>query len=295
MNGGAWQSGARDSRTLLRDAIAKLNRAGIADAHLDAELLLAEAAGLSRVQVLTSAHELDEAQAARFKQMIARRAARMPLAYILGRREFYSIELKVDSSVLIPRPETETLVNAALDFIGTREGLRILDIGTGSGAIALAVAVHRPSTQIVATDISPAALAVARANADSLGIGVRIDFIHADCWPPQGADAALGRYDVIISNPPYIAEADLDFLEPEVRQYEPRIALTPGVDGLSFYRRIAAGLADHLAPGGAVLLELGYGLAQAVAEIFRHGGMASVNVMDDLAGIPRVLRAQGPD
>jgi release factor glutamine methyltransferase len=282
---------ALDSRTLLRDAIAKLNGAGIPDAYLDAELLLAEAAGLSRVQILTLGHKPDEQAVARFEEMVGQRAARMPLAYILGRREFYSIELKINSSVLIPRPETETLVTAALDFVAAREQLRILDIGTGSGAIAIALALRALSAQIVATDISPAALAVARSNADSFGADGRIDFILADCWSPIGSAAALGRFDVIVSNPPYIADAELDVLEPEVRLYEPRVALTAGPDGLAFYRRIAKGLAGHLALGGGVLLELGFGQAQAVAGILRAAGMESVTLINDLAGIPRVALA----
>jgi release factor glutamine methyltransferase len=291
MNDGLRQNGSHDCRTLLRDAIAKLNGAGIPDAYLDAELMLAEAASLSRIQVLTLAHKPDDEAAARFEHMVEQRAARMPLAYILGRREFYSIELKVDSSVLIPRPETETLVKAALDFINAREGLRILDLGTGSGAIALALALRAPSAQIVATDLSPSALAIAQKNAESFGVSGRIDFVHADCWSRVGSDADLGRFDMIVANPPYIAEADLDVLEPEVRLYEPRIALTAGADGLAFYRRIAKGLVGHLALGGGVLLELGYSQAQAVAGIVRDAGMESVRLIRDLAGIQRVAVA----
>ena len=291
MSDRARWGGSRDSRTLLRDAIAKLNGAGVPDAYLDAELLLAEAAGLSRVQILTLAHKLDEQAAARFEEMVGQRAARMPLAYILGRREFYSIEFKVDPRVLIPRPETETLVAAALDFIAAQEQVRILDLGTGSGAIAIALALHAPSAQIVATDISPSALAVARANADRLEVGARIEFILADCWSPIADDAALGRFDLAVSNPPYIAEAELGSLEPELRIYEPRIALSPGSDGLAFYRRITERLAAHLAFGGAVLLELGFGQAQAVGGILRDAGMESITPINDLAGIPRVLLA----
>ena len=219
------------------------------------------------------------------------RAARIPLAYILGRREFYSLEFEVNFEVLIPRPETEALVTAALEFIGDRQGLRILDLGTGSGAIAIALALHAPSATLVATDLSPAALAVARANADRLGVTPQIAFILADCWAPLGSPASLGRFDLIVSNPPYIGEAELATLEPEVRNYEPRIALTPGPDPLNFYRRIAAGLTDHLAPGGALMAELGYGQAQAVVEILGEAGRRTVTLIDDLAGIPRVLHA----
>ena len=165
------------------------------------------------------------------------------------------IELKVNHDVLIPRPETETLVSAALDFIGEREGLRILDLGTGSGAIALALTLHTPSARIVATDISPAALVIAWANAERLGVSSPIEFVLADCWH-RSDDLNLGQFDLIVSNPPHIAERDMHGLEPEVREYGPS-ALTPGADGLAFDRRIAAGLSGHLSPQGSVMLEIG--------------------------------------
>jgi release factor glutamine methyltransferase len=286
------QGASFDSRTLLSQAIAILQDAGIQDPRLDAELLVATAANLTRTQLLTSRPNLDDTQSARFQAMLASRAARIPLAYILGRREFYSLEFEVNVEVLIPRPETETLVTAALEFIGDRQGLRILDLGTGSGAIAIALAVHAPSAILVATDLSPTALAVARANADRLGVTSQIDFVIADCWAPLVAPDALGRFDLIVSNPPYIGEAELAALEPEVRDYEPRMALTPGFDPLGFYRRIAAGLTDHLASGGALMVELGYGQAQAVAEILCEAGRSTITLIDDLAGIPRVLHAR---
>ena len=249
MNDSRQLGAPRDSRTLLREAVARLECVGISGAKLDAEVILAEALGLARIQILTSSYEVGEEQALRFGQMIGLRATRMPLAYILGHREFFSIELKVNHDVLIPRPETETLVSAALDFIGEREGLRILDLGTGSGAIALALTLHTPSARIVATDISPAALVVARANAERLGVSSPIEFVLADCWH-RSDDLNLDQFDLIVSNPPYIAERDMHGLEPEVREYEPRLALTPGADGLAFYRRIAAGLSGHLSPQG---------------------------------------------
>ncbi|HUN58190.1 MAG TPA: peptide chain release factor N(5)-glutamine methyltransferase [Candidatus Binataceae bacterium] len=286
------QGGSTDSRTLLRDAIAALSRFGIPDPRLDAELMLADAAGVSRTRLLTAPPILDEPQLARFHAMLAARAARMPLAYILSRREFYSLELEVGPEVLIPRPETETLVDEALNFIGERRSLRILDLGTGSGAIAIALAVHASSVAIVATDVSASALAIARANAQRFSVIERITFISADCWSPLEAGLSLGLFDLIVSNPPYIAEAELKTLEPEVRQYEPRIALTPGSDPLSFYRRIVAGLADHLAPDGALMLELGFGQAQPVSEILRRVHMSDVTIINDLADIPRVIRAQ---
>ena len=281
-----------DSRTLLRDAIAALTYAGIPNPRLDAELLMAEATRLTRTQLLTSPPTLNDLQLAHYNAMLALRAVRMPLAYIVGRREFYSLELEVTPEVLIPRPETETLVTAALELIARRRGLRILDLGTGSGAIAVALAVYTPDVAIVASEISPAALVVARANADRFGVTSRITFVLADCWSPLDPAASFGRFDLIVSNPPYIAEADLASLEPEIRQYEPRLALTPGAGPLSFYRRIVAGIANHLEPDGSLMLELGYGQAQPVSEILRLAGMSSFAIINDLAGIPRVLSAQ---
>lgn len=276
---------------LLTGAIAALRRAGIEGPRLDAELLLAEAAGLSRLQFFISAPTLSDAQCGKFRAMIERRSDRMPLAYILGRREFYSLEFKVSPDVLIPRPETETLVTATLETIGNKRGTRVLDLGTGSGAIAIALAVNAPFANLTATDISSDALAIAQSNAVGQGVAPRITFVHADCWTVIGGAVPLGQFDLIVSNPPYIGEAELAGLEPEVRSYEPRIALTPGADALSFYRRIAAGLADHLAPGGTVLLELGYGQADAVSALLREAGFRATTVIEDLAGIPRVLRA----
>ena len=285
------QDASFDSRSLLRSAITTLQNAGVPDPGLDAELLLAAAANLSRTQLLTSPPALDDTQSARFETMLASRAARVPLPYILGYREFYSLEFEVNSEVLIPRPETETLVAAALAFIGDRRAVRILDLGTGSGAIAIALAVHAPSAILVATDLSRPALAIACRNADRLGVTPQIAFVLGDCWSPLLPHDPLGRFDLIVSNPPYIGEAELATLEPEVRDHEPRIALTPGPDPLSFYRRIATGLTDHLASDGALMVELGYGQAQAVGELLREAGRGAITLIDDLSGIPRVLQA----
>jgi release factor glutamine methyltransferase len=151
--------------------------------------------------------------------------------------------------------------------------------------------VHARSASLVATDLSPSALTVARGNADRLGVTPQIEFVLADCWSALEPHASIGRFDLIVSNPPYISEAELATLEPEVCNYEPRLALTPGSDPLSFYRRIAAGLTDHLASGGALIVELGYGQAHTVVEIFREVGRSTVTLIDDLAGVPRVLEA----
>src|SRR5271156_4740031 len=218
---GPSQGGPIQLHQLINDAVAKLRGAHIEEPWLDAELLLAEAAGLTRTQLFTSTPSLAPAQLDHFRELIELRMSRIPLAYILGRREFYSLEFKVSLDVLIPRPETETLVTTALGTIVLRPGARVLDLGTGCGAIAVALAVNAPSAILTATDISTEALAVARTNAALHGVARSIRFIRADCWTVADSGRPLGQFDLIVSNPPYIGEGELAGLEPEVRRYEP--------------------------------------------------------------------------
>jgi release factor glutamine methyltransferase len=240
---------------------------------------------------------------------VARRARREPLAYIIGRKEFYSIELEVTPAVLIPRPETETVVACALEFLTARPYSRVLDIGTGSGAIALALALNAPHAQIVASDISAAALEVASRNVNRLTEGVnatapdepsrsfngsRITIRRADCFTVLDAGPPLGRFDLIVSNPPYIHREEIDCLQPEVSAYEPRVALCGGADGMDFYRRIAAQAAGHLVAGGAVVVEIADHQSDAVARLFTDAAVTSVSPVRDLGGTPRVIRAEWP-
>ena len=204
---------------------------------------------------------------ARFERMVGRRTAREPLAYIVGHREFYSLEFVVRPGVLIPRPETETVVEAALGFVRERPAAKVLDIGTGSGAIAIAMAANAPEAQIVAIDISKVSLEVAGENARRHGCAGRIAFVEADYAALDARALPFASFDLIVSNPPYITEAELPALAPEVRDFEPRLALDGGVDGMEFYRKIAAGLARWLAPEGEVILEVGAGQAEAVEAI----------------------------
>ena len=279
-------------RRTIGEAAARLARAGVEGARLDAELMLAEAAGVDRARLYAGIGELDSAARARFAAMVALRARRMPLAYILGRREFYSLEIKVAPGVLIPRPETETLVALALDELAVRPDARVLDLGCGSGAIALALAANAPQVRIVAADIAAAALESAAQNAARLGLAAQIEFVRGDCFTPLDGAGELGRFDLIVANPPYIADAEIAALAPEVRDFEPRIALAAGADGLDFYRRIAAGMNAHLAPAGAVIVEVGAGQAAAAAAIFRAAGRAAITIARDLAGIERVILAR---
>ena len=274
------------SRLMLDEGSLILTAAGIDSARLDAEVLLAYACGASRAALIAGLH-IDADAAAKFRQMIARRESREPLAYIIGRKEFFSLDFEVTPAVLIPRPETETLVEAALKFLATRREPRVLDIGTGSGAIAIAIAMNAPTARIIATDITKEALEVARRNAIRHEREDRIEFVRADLFPD-----ADSRFDLIVSNPPYVAEADLESLQPEIRLHEPRPALVDGGDGFDFYRSIAADSRSRLNPDGAVMVEIGAGQAFAVEALFRRAGFSNIDAVRDLARIERVIRAR---
>ena len=223
---------------------------------------------------------------------MTRRGTREPVAYILGRREFYSLDFEVNHEVLIPRPHTETAVDAALKFIVEHPRARVLDTGTGTGAIAVAVAVNAPHVSVVATDICPPALALAWRNAVSNRVAQRISFVAADLFARLDAGPGLGKFDLVISNPPYVVDEQVASLEAEVRNFEPQVALRGGCDGLDFFRRIAAGVKSHLKWGGLVVLEVGAGQDSAVAEILTAAGMHPSGVINDLDGIARVVSAR---
>jgi release factor glutamine methyltransferase len=281
-------------RVVLESGAKALAETGIGNSRLDAELLMAAALNTGRTNVIAGAVELSAESLTRFGELIARRAAREPLAYILGRKEFFSIEFEVTPAVLIPRPETEILAGAALEAAAQRPDCAVLDLGTGSGAIALALAANEPRIRIVATDVSREALEVARQNAVRLGLGERIEFRLGDCWAALGASdgSAAARFDLVVSNPPYIEERELEGLEPEVAGFEPRMALAGGIDGLDFYRRICARIGDYLKPGGELMVEVGAGQAERVEALCRSVGCAETILLQDLAGWPRVVVAR---
>jgi release factor glutamine methyltransferase len=280
-------------RSLLEAGGNELRQAGVESWHLDAELLLAAAAGIARTVLLAGIVPADEPVAERFARLIARRAAREPLAYIVGHKEFRSLELEVGPAVLVPRPETETLVEVALEIMAGRGGARMLDLGTGSGAIALAIAAEARSARVVATDVSIDALAVARRNAVRLGLEGRVELREADCFVVKDGGEPLGRFDLIVANPPYIRDEEIDVLQAEVSRYEPRVALAGGIDGMDFYRTIARGAQSHLHPGGRVAVEVGAGQAAEVTAIFQTAGLSEVTTRSDLAGIARVVCSSG--
>lgn len=264
-------------RDALGGAVDALSAAGVETPRLDAELLLSEATGWGRARLAAEPEVGVPADAARrFGEMVRRRLRREPVAYILGRKGFRRIELAVDRRVLIPRPETELLVDLALEL----RPRRVLDMGTGSGAIALAIADELPGCQVVATDTSAAALTAARANAERLGLGERVELVEA-MLPPNP-----GELDLIVANLPYVAEAEWDQLEPEVTEWEPREALLAGADGLDVLRA-AIPAAATAAP--TLALEVGAGQAPAVSELAFEAGFTAIETRPDLAGIPRVV------
>ena len=267
----------------------RLAAAGIAAPRAEAWLLLAAASGLPRGALMAGALErLTAAQEARLEVMARRRAAREPLAYILGEKEFWSLPFAVGPAVLIPRPESETVVEAALARVRDRgAALRILDLGTGSGCLLLALLSELPQASGLGVDLSAAALEVAGRNAERLALAGRADFVRGS-W---GA-ALAGGFDLIVSNPPYVAAGEFAGLAPEVRAYEPALALAAGADGLAAYRALAPDCARLLAPGGSLCLEIGQGQGNRVAEILQQHGLHVVERRADLAGIERCLVAQ---
>lgn len=266
-------------RDALDSATIALTAARCDSPRLDAELLLGAATGLTRAEVVASgSRRLEPDEARRFADLARRRREREPVAYILGEKGFRSIELKVDARVLVPRPETEHVVEAALARLAP--GARVVDVGTGSGAIALALKAERPDLEVVATDVSEDALAVARANA--LLLGLDVSFAQGDLLAP-----VAGRFDAVVSNPPYVA--DDDPLPPDVARHEPAIALFAGPDGLDAYRRLLPAAAALGA--GLVVVEVGAGQAAAVEELARAAGYSGVEVERDLAGHERVVTA----
>jgi release factor glutamine methyltransferase len=277
---------------LIAEVSAELAAAGIENPRLDAEIMLAAACDSSRVAVISGLAEINNIARERYAAMIARRRRREPLAYILGRKEFYSLEFEVTSAVLIPRPETEIAVSTALEFIQGHANARVCDLGTGSGAIALAIAANAATAQLTATDISADALAIARRNAVRLGLASRVRSRLADCFKPLDRIGPLRRFDLIVSNPPYIREDQIGGLAPEISRFEPRAALAGGHDGLELYRRVAPALMDHLEKNGSAIVEIGAEQSAAVTEIMRNAGATSIKVVHDLAGRPRVVIAR---
>ena len=302
-----------DTRTALKLGISKLRGSGVPSDTLAAELLLLHATGRSRTSLYSHPEaQLTEAEWQTYFGLVEKRAAGVPTQHLTGKQEFWGLEFEVTPEVLIPRPETEHVIEVALDRLALRdlrsqqkqnmtgEGLRLADVGTGSGCIAVALAKEFPAAQIFALDISLAALAVAQRNATRLGFSDRIQFQESNLLSAVGArhavpdsnDQSAPLFDLIASNPPYIGRRESSSLAREVRDHEPELALYGGEEGYELYADLISQSAAHLKPGGLLVLELGHNSLAAVHPLFDPPLWVNVSVINDLAGIPRVISAQ---
>jgi release factor glutamine methyltransferase len=291
----AGNSARIDVRGALREGMARLRAANVPSHSLAAELLLMHALGRDRTWMYANPESaLDEATAASFFQLIARRAAGAPTQYLTGKQEFWGLEFEVTPAVLIPRPETEHLVEVALERLGAERvsvPLRVADIGTGSGCIAIALARELPRAEIFGTDISAQALAVARRNAEKHGVTARVRFV--ECNLLDGVPTDAGTFDLIVSNPPYVAREEAAQLPREVREHEPHEALFAGPGGAEIYAPLVAQAAKRLRSGGLLVVEIGYGALERVRPLLGDSNTwTDVRVTSDLAGIPRVISAE---
>jgi release factor glutamine methyltransferase len=282
---------ARSIAQARRAWAAEFHAGGVDSPELDARILVGHALGLDHGALAAAGARLVSAeQESAIAALARRRLAHEPVARIVAMKEFWSLQLTIDAATLVPRPETETVVEAALGAIATRQSSprapRIADIGTGSGAILLALLTELPGAFGVGTDVSPPALGVARDNARRLGL-TRAAFVACDM-----AEALHGPFDAIISNPPYVASGDIAALPPEVRLFDPRLALDGGSDGLHFYRSIAVAAPALLAPEGVLVVEIGPGQSEPVAALFAAAGLAPEPPQPDLSGVPRALVAR---
>ena len=274
------------SRELLDSAAEELERAGVPSPRVDAEWLLAHALGITRTELYADGdHQLTPEEDRQFRELVGRRAKREPLAYVLGEWGFRRLTLHVDSRVLIPRPETESLVERCLALLDGLAEPRVLDIGVGSGAIALAIADEHPGARVVATDTSPGALEVAAENRRRTGLTDRVELVQGELF--AGLD---GPFDLVVSNPPYVSPDEIDRLDPEVARYEPREALV----ACGTTEAIAEQAQSWLVPGGPLVLETGDGEAVTVADLLKSLGYEAVAVGQDLAGRERVVEGRKP-
>jgi release factor glutamine methyltransferase len=297
-SGSAGRLAAHDVRGALAQGVARLEAAKVPSAALAAELLLLYLLERDRTWLYAHAeHALSAKAAARYGELLERRAAGVPVQYLTGRQEFWGLEFEVNPSVLIPRPETEHLIEVALERLGERRSgpLFVADVGTGSGCLAVALARELPLARIVATDVSAAALEVARRNAGRHDVTDRIEFVRMNLLQSylQAQEPQRPVFDLIVSNPPYVGRSEQHFLQPEVAEHEPHEALFAGEHGLDVYPQLIAQAAKLLHPGGVLVIELGYGLAEAVRGLLaEQPGWNRIAITNDLAGIPRILAAE---
>ena len=279
-------------RRLTEWTVGYLKKAGVTSPQKEARILLGHVLGVPPIEVIArSDEEPDDQQKARFKELIKKRFEGVPVAYLTGKRDFYTLAFEVSPAVLIPRPDTETLVLAAIDRLAKVATPRVVELGTGSGCVAVSLAHEVPAAQVTAIDISAGAIEVARRNAERHGVESRVSFVEGD-WLAAVPTGAV--YDLVVSNPPYIAAEEFAGLEPGVRDHEPRLALDGGRDGLDFYRRTAEGAMAVLVAGGGLLLEVGHTQAAAVNAILAASGWSIGATHRDLGRIERVVSANKP-
>lgn len=298
----------RSVRSLLKQGIGQLREANVPSFTLAAELLLLHVANRDRTWLYAHPEEILSAETtAQYFALIQRRADGEPTQHLTGKQEFWSLEFEVTPDVLIPRPETEQLIEVALDRLALRElrvgrsphltgnGITLVDVGTGSGCIAIALAKELPDATVYATDISNAALAVARRNAMRLGVSERIQFLESNLlegFSPPATSCSPLSFDLIVCNPPYVAQRDAESLPREVREHEPEIALYGGEEGYEFYAELIAQSHEFLKPSGLLVLELGYNSLPAVLPLLDPSHWTNIGVTNDLAAIPRVFAAE---
>ena len=269
---------------LLADGTKMLTQAGIDEAELDARYILEYITGLNSAQYFIHSEDIIEKnKAEEFFRLIERRSKRIPLSYVIGTRDFFGLTFKVNENVLIPEQETELLVEEVIKY---SEGKAVLDMCTGSGCIAISIALFGKPSKVAASDISEKALEVARENAKSLKAG-EISFIQGDMF-----ENVTDKFDIIVSNPPYIETGEIDELMPEVRDYIPRLALDGDIDGLKFYRIISKEAVKKLNKNGRIFYEIGYNQSRAVASILLENGFTDVNIMKDYSGLDRIVMAK---
>ena len=302
-------------KALLDFGTGALKEAGVPDAQIDAWLLLQHVTGVSRAHFYAHAEEtIAEETSQEYREMIRRRAGRIPLQHITGTAWFMGEEYEVDQSVLIPRPDTETLCEAAIGFLKNRKAPLVLDLCTGSGCILISLLLFLPSAAGVGTDLSEAALKTAKKNAKRAGVTDRAEFRQGDLFEalktaesvagaegvlrtdnvPGADDAGMTLFDAVVSNPPYIPTAEIDTLMDEVRLHDPLMALDGGEDGLDFYRKITEEAEKHLKKGGALFLETGKGQGAAVSRMMRDRGFQKIKIINDLSGADRVVMGIHP-
>jgi release factor glutamine methyltransferase len=273
----------------LQTSAARLAAAHVPDARMDAALLVAFVTGRDRAFLIAHPEsELSADEQAHLEGMVARRAAREPIQYIIGSQEFFGLEFRVTRDVLIPRPETELVVENAINALKVKDNATFCEIGIGSGCISVSILYNVPSATAVGVDISDEALTVARENAAKHGVERRLELMVSDVFENVPEKA----FDLIVANPPYVPEHDLESLQVEVRDHEPIVALTAGTDGLSIMRRIVDGAPERLRAGGLLLMEIGFDQATRVREMFNVDHWSSLDVLPDLQGIPRMVVAQ---